>query len=161
MPRIELATFIRAPIERVFDLARSIDLHSDSLAFTGERAVGGVTSGLIRQGETVTWRARHFSVWQGLTSRITHFEPPHRFSDQMVRGAFRRFDHDHFFTPQDSGTLMRNVFDFDAPLGPLGHLANWLFLTRYMRRFLLVRNAALKAVAESDRWRRYLPSVQS
>lgn len=158
MPRIELSTFIRAPIGRVFDLARSIDLHSDSLAATGEKAVSGVTAGLIRQGETVTWRARHFGVWQHLTSRITHFEPPRRFSDQMVRGAFKRFDHDHFFTPQDSGTLMRDVFDFDAPLGPLGHLANVLFLTRYMRRFLLVRNAALKAVAESEDWQKYLPA---
>ena len=53
---------------------------------------------------------------------------------------------------------MRDTFDFDAPLGLLGHLANWLFLTRHMRKFLLVRNDALKAVAESDRWRRYLPA---
>ena len=53
---------------------------------------------------------------------------------------------------------MRDVFDFDAPLGPLGWLANVLFLTRYMRKFLLIRNETLKAVAESpDRWRRYLP----
>lgn len=160
MPRIELFTTIHAPIERVFDLARSIDLHSDSLAGTGEKAVGGVTSGLIGPGETVTWRARHFGVRQHLTSRITRFERPHRFGDRMVSGAFKRFDHDHTFTARDDGaTLMRDVFDFDAPLGPLGHLANWLFLTRYMRKFLLVRNAALKAVAESDRWHGYLPAT--
>ena len=42
--------------------------------------------------------------------------------------------------------------------GRWGHLANWLFLTRHMRKFLLVRNETLKAVAESDRWRRYLPA---
>ena len=159
MPRIELLTTIHAPVGRVFDLARSIDLHRDSLAATGEKAVGGVTSGLIGPGETVTWRARHFGVWQHLTSRITSFEPPHRFGDCMVRGAFKRFDHEHHFTAQSGGTtLMRDVFDFDAPLGPLGRLANRLFLTRYMRRFLLVRNATLKAAAESDRWRRYLPA---
>ena len=159
MPRIELFTTIHAPIGRVFDLARSIDLHSDSLAATGEKAVGGVCSGLIGPGETVTWRARHFGVRQHLTSRITVFEPPHRFGDRMVRGAFKRFDHEHHFTAQGSDTtLMRDVFDFDAPLGPLGHLANRLFLTRYLRRFLLVRNATLKAVAETEEWRRYLPA---
>ena len=159
MPRIELFTTIHAPIERVFDLARSIDLHSDSLAGTGEKAVGGVTSGLIGAGETVTWRARHFGVWQHLTSRITSFERPTRFGDSMVRGAFKRFDHVHDFSARgDHTTLMRDLFDFDAPLGPLGHLANRLFLTRHMRKFLLVRNETLKAVAESDRWRRYLPA---
>ena len=30
MPAVELATFIAAPIERVFDLARCIDLHTNS-----------------------------------------------------------------------------------------------------------------------------------
>ncbi len=159
MPRIELLTTIHAPIARVFDLARSVDLHSDSMANTGEKTVGGVTSGLIGADETVTWRARHFGVPQRLTSRITHFEPPHRFSDRMVRGAFRRFDHDHYFAFQaENVTLMRDVFDFDAPLGWLGRLANVLLLTRHMRKFLLQRNAALKAVAESDHWHRYLPA---
>ena len=110
MPRIELSTTIHAPIARVFDLARSIDLHSDSMANTDEKAVGGVTSGLIGANETGTWHARHFGVPQRLTSRITQFDPPHRFGDQMVRGAFKRFDHDHHFTaPSAEVTVMRDV----------------------------------------------------
>src|SRR5215218_8887243 len=56
---IEMSTYIAAPRERVFDLARSIDVHQRSLEHTRERAVGGRTSGLIGLGETVTWRARH------------------------------------------------------------------------------------------------------
>lgn len=161
MPRIELTTTIRAPLARVFDLARSLDLHADSVASTDERAVGGKMSGLFGPGDEVTWRARHFGVWQNLTSRMNGYERPRHFRDTMVRGAFRRFDHDHFFAPVDEErTVMRDVFDFDAPLGPLGWLANVLFLTRYMRKFLLLRNETLKAVAESpDRWRRYLPAA--
>jgi hypothetical protein len=54
MPVIELATFIAAPVERVFDLARSIDLHAHSVSSTGERALAGVTSGLINLNEEVT-----------------------------------------------------------------------------------------------------------
>ena len=158
MPRIELVTTIHAPAERAFDLARSIDLHAASTASTGERAVAGKISGLFGPGDVVTWRARHFGVWQRLTSRMSDYDRPRHFRDTMVRGAFRRFDHDHFFTASGAGeTVMRDVFDFDAPLGPLGRLANLLFLTRYMRKFLLIRNAALKAVAESpDRWQHYL-----
>ena len=95
MPVIELFTVIDAPMERVFDLARSIDLHTDSTAGTGERAVGGVTSGLIGAGQEVTWRARHFGVWQSLTVRITAFERPTHFADAMLRGAFRRMEHHH------------------------------------------------------------------
>lgn len=157
MPVIELSTLIAAPIERVFDLARSIDLHTASTAATGERAVAGVTSGLIGSGEQVTWRARHFGVWQSLTSRIEIFERPSHFRDSMVRGAFRRFDHDHFFEPCAEGTRMRDVFDYASPLGILGRLADGLFLERYMRALLSERNRVIKEVAESqDAWRQYV-----
>lgn len=156
MPVIELTTQVHAPIERIFDLARSVELHMHSTAQSGERAVAGVTSGLMGLGDEVTWRARHFGVWQHLTSRITIFERPFHFRDSMVRGAFRRFDHDHFFAQQGEITVMRDVFDFKSPFGILGRIADRLFLTNYMRRFLLTRCTLIKTVAETEQWRRYL-----
>lgn len=160
MPTIELLTRIAAPVERCFDLSRSIDLHQHSLSSSGERAVGGVTAGLIGLGESVTWEATHCGVRQRLTSRITAFDRPRYFRDSMVAGAFRRFDHDHWFAPDgEKDTLMRDVFDFEAPLGVLGRLAEAIFLTRYMRRLLEKRNAVVKHVAESEAWRAYLGST--
>ena len=156
MPVIQLATSIAAPIERVFDLARSIELHTASTSRTGERAVTGVTSGLIGSGEEVTWRARHFGVWQSLTVRITAFEHPTHFADAMVRGVFRRMEHHHYFEPSSSGTTMRDVFTYESPLGILGRIADFLFLERYLRAFLIERNRVIKATAESDAWKRYL-----
>lgn len=74
----------------------------------------------------------------------------------MVLGIFRGFDHDHHFFVVDSGVLVRDRFDFESPLGPLGRLANALFLNRYMRAFLEARSVAIKEVAESQAWRKYL-----
>ena len=105
MPTIELATSIAAPIERVFDLARSIDLHTSSTSSTGERAVAGITSGLIGAGQEVTWRARHFGVWQSLTVRVTVFERPTHFADAMLRGAFHSMEHHHHFEQSDARIL--------------------------------------------------------
>jgi ligand-binding SRPBCC domain-containing protein len=156
VPLIELTTFIDAPIDRVFDLSRSIDLHTTSTSKTGERAVSGVTSGLIGAGEQVTWRARHFGVWQSLTIRIETFEPPTHFSDRMIRGAFKRMEHHHYFAPSSGRTSMRDVFEFESPLGLVGRVADALFLARYLRSFLVERNRVIKATAESDAWRRYL-----
>jgi ligand-binding SRPBCC domain-containing protein len=157
VPEIEIVVTVRAPVERCFDLARSIDLHQATLAATGERAVAGVTTGLIALGETVTWEARHFGVRQRLTSRITAFDRPHHFRDSMVRGAFAHFDHDHWFEPDGAGrTRMRDRFVCRSPLGALGRLADALFLERYMRDLLLGRNLAVKRVAESDDWQTYL-----
>src|SRR5262245_63363279 len=157
MARIELALLVAAPPSRCFDLARSIETQFQSTTTTGERAVGSRTTGLLSLGDEVTWRARHLGVWQELTSRITAFERPRHFRDSMVRGAFARFDHDHYFEAANGATLLRDVFDYRAPLGPLGWLAERLFLTAYMRRLLLTRMRELKAFAESDTWAKFLP----
>ncbi len=156
MPVLRLTTTITAPAARCFDLARSVELHLQSTADTHEQIVAGVTRGLMGPGDRVTWRARHFGVWQRLTSEITAFDRPHHFRDSMVRGAFARFDHDHFFRERHGVTTMQDVFDFDSPLGPLGRLVDALVLAGYMRRFLARRNRELKRVAESDEWRRLL-----
>lgn len=156
MPVIELATFIAAPIDRVFDLARSIDLHTYSTSGTGERAVAGITSGLIGPRQEVTWRARHFGIWQSLTVHVTVFERPTHFADAMLRGAFRSMEHHHYFEQPGNGTIMRDVFRFQSPLGILGHIADLLFLTRYMKSLLIERNRVIKATAESDDWKQYI-----
>jgi ligand-binding SRPBCC domain-containing protein len=156
MPVIELATSIAAPIERVFDLSRSVDLHMKSTAHTGERAIAGTTSGLIGLGEEVTWHARHFGIWQSLTVRIIEFEPPTHFADVMLHGAFRRMEHHHYFEESSEGTAMRDLFSYESPLGIIGRLAQFLFLDRYMRSLLVERNRIIKATAESDTWVQYI-----
>ena len=149
MPRIELEMLVAAPIERVFDLARSIDVHKESQSSHREIAVAGRTSGLIENGEVVTWEAVHFGVRQRLTSRIVAMTRPTHFRDAMVSGAFRRIEHDHFFESRPGGgTLVRDVFDYEAPMGPLGRLADFLLLKRYMCRLLEDRNQVIKRFAE-------------
>lgn len=157
MPVIKLKSVINAPIERVFDLARSIDLHTESMSQTAEKPVAGVTKGLINQGETVTWEATHFGFRQRLTSKITICERPAKFGDTMVSGAFKRFDHEHFFEEIDGKTVMSDVFDYDSPLGFLGKIADFLFLENYMKNLLIVRNELIKKVAEGDQWQKFLP----
>ena len=148
MPIIQLSLYINAPIEVCFDLSRSIDLHMESTSHTNERAIKGRTSGLIAKGETVTWEATHFGIRQQLTSIITEFDPPHKFVDEMVSGAFNRFRHEHIFESQNGGTLMTDKFDYTSPLGPLGKLADAMFLRSYMERLLLRRNEYIKNKAE-------------
>lgn len=159
MPVIQLTTRIAAPPERVFDLCRSIDVHLASAAETEERAVAGITSGLIGPGEEVVWEALHFGVRQRMSVAITGFERPLRFQDSMTGGAFRRMVHDHEFHPEAGGTRMEDRFEFQSPLGPLGALVDRFVLTRYLRGFLERRNARIKELAESEGWRQFLEPV--
>lgn len=76
MPRIELHTKINSDKTIVFDLSRSIDLHKVSAKQTKEEAIARKTSGLIGQGDWVTWRVKYFGIYQKLTAKITSFDPP-------------------------------------------------------------------------------------
>ncbi|MEK6205566.1 MAG: SRPBCC family protein [Amylibacter sp.] len=156
MPAITITTQIDAPIETVFDLSRSIDLHVESTYQTNEKAIAGCTSGLIDLGEAVTWEATHFGIRQQLTTKVVEFDRPHHFRDSMVSGAFRRFDHDHHFQGNNQQTVMRDIFDYTSPLGLLGSVADVLFLKRYMWRLLNKRNQLIKTVAENGNIDRYL-----
>lgn len=150
MPVITILTTVRASMERCFDANRDLDLHLESMAATGERAVAGKTSGLIELGEQVTWEGRHFGIRQRFTSRITAYDRPRYFQDSMIKGAFHSFVHDHYFEPCPDGTVMKDVLTFRSPLGPLGALVDWLVMTRYVTRMLTRRNDVLKSILEKS-----------
>lgn len=156
MPRICLKTTITAPIDIVFDLSRSIDLHTVSTKQTNEEAIAGKTSGLIGLGESVTWRAKHLGFTQSLTSKVTDYNHPSFFADEMVEGIFKRFRHEHHFETEGNQTLMTDIFEYQSPFGILGKLADFIFLENYLRSFLKKRNTAIKEVAESDEWKKIL-----
>ena len=151
METIRLSTWINAPVERCFLLSLSIDLHVVSARTTGEKAIDGVTTGLIGEGETVTFRGRHFGVRQH-TSRIEALRPYSYFRDVMVSGAFRHFEHDHHFAAMDDGTRMRDEIRFSVPWGLLGRR----LARKRLVAFLAERNTVMKRVAESEEWRKYL-----
>ena len=158
MQTIIVETQIAAPQERCFLLSLSIDLHMASTAGRGERAIAGVTHGLIGLGQTVTWQGRHFGLVLTHETRITLYDRPYHFQDVMVKGAFRSFVHDHFFEQCEDGTRMRDELRFAAPLGPLGWIAEAFVLRRYLSRFLRERNEAIRRTAEGPdaAWRSYL-----
>jgi ligand-binding SRPBCC domain-containing protein len=141
---------IAAPISDCFDLSLSVDAHTASMRGSGERAIGGVTSGAMKLGDTVTWRARHFGVAFRMTVVITEYQYPGRFVDEQLHGPFQRWWHEHTFKTAANGeTLMTDVVQFQTPLGPLGSLADHLVLDRYLPHLLRQRNAWLKATLEA------------
>jgi ligand-binding SRPBCC domain-containing protein len=131
-------------------------LHADSVQSTGERAIGGTTSGLISLHEVVTWRGRHFGMDWEHTSRITALNRPKYFRDTMVEGAFKNFEHEHFFSRASGMTVMKDILRFEAPGGPLGTIVDGLILRAHMNAFLIRHNDFLKRVAESEDWHKYL-----
>ena len=156
MPKIHLTSFIAAPIERVFDLSRSINLHQISTASTNEKAIDGVLSGLINKDETVTWQAKHLFKTRLFTSKITEMQSPGFFIDEMVKGDFKSFHHEHHFKAATNGTIMIDLLSFETPYGTFGKIVNTIFLKSYIEKFLIKRNEVIKDYAETQKWKAIL-----
>src|ERR1044072_9275932 len=90
MPVIQLRTVIHAPIERCFLLSLSVDLHKASVSQTHETAIAGVTSGIMKLHDSVTWQARHFGLNLKMTSHIPAYQKPGFFVSEMVKGPFKK-----------------------------------------------------------------------
>lgn len=153
MPTIHLTTFIAAPVERVFNLSRSIELHKKAMTHTGEQAVAGTTMGLIGLHETVTWKAKHLYKTRIMKVKVTAMEQPFSFTDEMVEGAFKSMKHEHHFKPIENGTLAIDIFSFETPYGAIGKMINTFYLRRYMEQLLQLRNKMIREYAESDKWK--------
>lgn len=156
MPSIHLTTFIAAPVSRVFDLARSIDMHKQSMTRHKEEAVAGIRFGLIEKDETVTWKAKHLFKTRFFRYEVTKMVKPQLFIDEQVEGDFKRMKHEHHFKPCENGTIMIDLLEFEAPYGSFGKWFSKLYLRGYMKNLIEQRNKVLKEFAESDKWKRLL-----
>lgn len=156
MSKIHLTSFIAAPIERVFDLSRSINLHQISTAATNEKAVAGILYGLINKSETVTWQARHLFKTRRFTAEITEMQKPDFFIDNMIRGDFKNFRHEHHFKATENGTIIIDLVNFESPYGIFGKIMNTVYLKSYLEKLLMNRNAVIKDYAETNKWKALL-----
>ena len=150
MTTIYLLTKIKATIDEVFNLARSIDIHKESTASSKETAIAGVTSGLINEGETVTWRGKHFGIYLNHTSIISEMEPPTHFIDEMIKGRFKSFKHTHIFYLQDGKTIMQDKIEYETPFGIFGKIFDKIILKNHLTVFIKERNEFIKKIAEKS-----------
>jgi ligand-binding SRPBCC domain-containing protein len=155
MGAVTVETIIRAPIELCFDVARDVDAHAKSAAFSSERVVEpGRLHGLLELGDLVAFEGRHFGIRQRFVAKITALNPPHVFVDEMVEGAFKSLRHVHQFQSQDEITTMRDILEWQTPFGIVGVVADRLFVSAHMRRFVNTKQSNLKADHRIPRSRR-------
>lgn len=150
MSVIQLITTIKAPLPKVFDLNRNIDVHLLSTNQSNEKAIAGRTSGLIEKGETVTWKAKHFGCYITHKSHIPEMEIPFWFVDEMTEGRFRSFRHTHTFEQKKGFILMTDQIVYETPFGVLGKLFDRLVLKTYLTDFIKKRNEVIKKIAERE-----------
>jgi ligand-binding SRPBCC domain-containing protein len=156
MPVIHLTTFIQAPVERVFDLSRHIDLQKESMKPYSEETLASTRLGLVEENDTITWKARHLGKSRIMKLRVTDMQKPLRFTDEQATGELRMLKHEHHFKACSNGTIMIDVFQFESRHGVVGHWMNRLLLNSYIKKILMKRNQFIKEYAEGNQWQTLL-----
>jgi ligand-binding SRPBCC domain-containing protein len=96
---------------------------------------------VLREGTLIDYRLRVHGLPLHWRTRISAWQPPHRFVDEQHRGPYRRWIHEHTFEPRDGGTLARDVVRYAVPFDMLLH--RW-FIQPDIERIFEFRAAELK-----------------
>lgn len=108
-----------------------------------------VTEGPVemRVGALIDYRLRVRGAPLRWRTRISAWDPPHRFEDEQVRGPYVLWKHEHTFTPVPGGTMCVDRVRFRAPLGALVHDA---LVVPDVRRIFRYRGETLARIFGGD-----------
>lgn len=94
----------------------------------------------MRPGALIDYRIHLRFIPMKWCTRITVWEPPHRFVDEQLKGPYRMWLHEHTFEEDGDGTV---VGDYVRYAVPFGALANWLVVRRDVERIFAYREKRL------------------
>ena len=100
----------------------------------------------MERGLTLDYRVRILGVPRRWRSRITEYDPPHRFRDVQLIGPYRRWDHRHRFRAENGGTTVEDTVEYEIPLGPLGAIVHRLVVRRQLEAIFDYRRARVEAL---------------
>jgi ligand-binding SRPBCC domain-containing protein len=105
----------------------------------------------LREGALIEYALRVRGLPMRWVSRITDWNPPHRFTDVQVRGPYRVWEHTHSFVEVDGGTEMTDSVRYALPFGPLGEIAHRLVVARDLRSIFDYRARRVDTLMQHDR----------
>ena len=96
---------------------------------------------VMREGALIDYRLRVHGLPLRWRTRISAWQPPHRFVDEQLRGPYRQWIHEHTFEARGGGTLARDLVRYAVPLDWLLH--HW-FVRPDIERIFQFRSASLR-----------------
>ncbi|MDX1440285.1 MAG: TIGR01777 family oxidoreductase [Rubricoccaceae bacterium] len=101
------------------------------------------SKGAVGEGDEIRYRFKVGPVSFSWTTRIETWRENSRFVDVQARGPYACWWHEHQFEEHGEHTLMRDTVYYSPPAGPLGRLANRLFVADQLKRVFEYRTAVL------------------
>jgi ligand-binding SRPBCC domain-containing protein len=148
--RFEQSQFIPRAREEVFTfIAEASNLERITPAFLHFRILTPRPISM-EPGTLIDYQLRLYGVPFRWRTRIESFEPASSFTDLQLSGPYRRWHHRHEFVEVSGGTEMKDIVDYELPLGHLGVTAQWLFVRSALDRIFEYRRAAITEIFGQD-----------
>ncbi len=87
----------------------------------------------INQGTEIDYRIKLGPVPMSWRSLIDRWVPQEAFVDTQLKGPYSYWYHEHSFEARGQKTIMRDTVDYRLPLGPLGRVAHYFFVSSKLR----------------------------
>jgi ligand-binding SRPBCC domain-containing protein len=97
----------------------------------------------MREGTLLEYRLRLHGIPVRWRTRITAWEPPHRFVDEQVSGPYALWHHSHTFEVDGEATIVSDRVRYRIGFGPVGAVALRLFVRRDVERIFDYRREAM------------------
>lgn len=139
---------LSAKVEDVWDFHRSAE--ALRMLTPPDRKIIEFGSDLeVRNGALHVLHLSVFGISIEWRARISDVNPPNGFVDTAEKSPFTYWRHQHEFLPIDSGTLLRDTVEYQPPFGPIGRLANALFIQQDLNRLFEFRHSATRKALEN------------
>lgn len=149
LQRRQYQVFIDRSPQEVFDFHARLKNYARIAPAQQQEALIGAddVAAEITGGGRVRWRMRLGGLWQVVETEVCDFNPPSGFAERQVTGPFALFLHRRRFAPFQSGTLMTETVEY-APVGPLGALADRLWMGKFFDSVFAHRHRETKRLLE-------------
>jgi ligand-binding SRPBCC domain-containing protein len=143
---IEQEQWVRRPLDEVFaffsDAANLEALTPDWLRFSI------ITPPPIEMaaGALIDYRLHWHGIPLRWKTKITVWEPPHKFQDFQLKGPYSLWRHTHRFTSVNGGTQIGDEVQYALPFGPVGQIAHAISVRRNVEAIFQYRQQKIQAM---------------
>jgi ligand-binding SRPBCC domain-containing protein len=88
----------------------------------------------MKVGTKVDYQLRLHGIPIRWRSEITEWDPPYKFTDVQIKGPYRFWKHEHFFTAESNRTRMIDRVEYAIPGWIFSPVVHSLFVKRDMKK---------------------------
>jgi ligand-binding SRPBCC domain-containing protein len=99
------------------------------------------------EGQLISYKVRPIlNVPLRWVTEITHVREPYYFVDEQRFGPYSFWHHQHVFEENSKGVFMKDIVTYGIPLGPLGRLANTIYVRKQLEGIFNYRVEAINKI---------------